>query len=373
MRKTITDSISSSSAGSITKTSQLPVDDRILTLKSYGQEYISERKYKKASLYYSAILQLLEGIAGKEPDELRMKCSSILAFCNLKDGQYYDAIARCTEVIEQSLLSYPPKVHEIKSLSSSQQHLLGITYYRRGLSFNNLGLPNLAVIDWKIAHLLIPNNPKVLSRMQFSKGIDSDMDTDGKTQIDSTVTINRNLTESDEASLESVGEVILETSATESEEDLANILDYSLQISEPKHFSKLEIERLLRSSTTSGSTSLFNQFSNGLNGREDNMASSLGSLGGLGGGLGALGGMGGLGGLFGAGLGKGGLRSQLSMLAPLAQQFLGVDRATIDQVLDIGDALFDTFKLFTRILSLLAEYSGAIMAVIWITASLLLK
>ena len=71
------------------------------TLRNIGKRYLSTRQYNKAATCYAAVLQVIEGVGGTESGELRRRCCLTLAECEIKTGNLYAAIARCTEVIEE--------------------------------------------------------------------------------------------------------------------------------------------------------------------------------------------------------------------------------------------------------------------------------
>ena len=309
-----------------------PDPDRISALERLGQNFILNRRYDKAYHCYSAALQLLEGVGGFESQNLRMNFSLSLTQCDLKRGDFYQVILRCTDIIDESSIPVTPNENQLSEVSEIQLEMLGKARYRRGLSFYKLGLPNLAILDMKVASTLI-DSPKVIAY------IESIMKEDN-----STIAI-----------FESP-----DPSSASSQEDMQSILDYAQKAAATKHYSTKEIERLLQPEQEE------NPFASLMSTAKSNQMNPFGSL------LGGLGSP--------AAGGKGMLDSlldpsspQVEMFAPLLQQFLGVDKKTIDSVLSISKAMYAVFKVFSRYYGTLVKYSGFFMGAFWIIISVVMK
>lgn len=76
--------------------------DRLSVLRDKGHQSNNRGKYGEAAKCYSAALQCLVGVPGDEAYELRRRCGLNLAYCNLKEENYSNAIARCSDVIDES-------------------------------------------------------------------------------------------------------------------------------------------------------------------------------------------------------------------------------------------------------------------------------
>ena len=70
--------------------------ERGQALRNAGKKYLISKQYETAAFCYSAALQVMEGIGGYESGELRRKCGLLLAECEIKNCNYYSAIARCS-------------------------------------------------------------------------------------------------------------------------------------------------------------------------------------------------------------------------------------------------------------------------------------
>ena len=79
-------------------------ESNVQLLRSTGHYYLRLKDYKGAAKYYSAILQLYEGIGGSESRDVRRRCCLTLAECEIKMGNFMHAISLCSEVIEEASL-----------------------------------------------------------------------------------------------------------------------------------------------------------------------------------------------------------------------------------------------------------------------------
>ena len=80
-------------------------ESNVQLLRSTGHYYLRLKDYKGAAKYYSAILQLYEGIGGSESRDVRRRCCLTLAECEIKMGNFMHAISLCSEVIEEANLT----------------------------------------------------------------------------------------------------------------------------------------------------------------------------------------------------------------------------------------------------------------------------
>ena len=133
-------------------------------LRCVGKTYLSSKQYSKAAICYTAVLQVIEGIGGAESGSIRQRCSITLAECEIKLGNLYGAIARCSEVIDECpiplLENHSSDSREISTgtTSDSRVHMnndqnelirkvLSQALYRRAIALNRLEEPELAMID----------------------------------------------------------------------------------------------------------------------------------------------------------------------------------------------------------------------------------
>lgn len=167
------------------------LDERIDKLKWKGRKYLTQKKYKYAAKYYSAVLQLIEGIGGQESEELRRKCCLTLAECELQEGQFYCTIARCSEVIEEAPIDtkilttdkLPVNTGSMNDTTSSTGYnstetdnkidklraSLAKAFYRRGISLNRLEKPQLAILDLQKAKEMLPSDNKIINAIDLTR------------------------------------------------------------------------------------------------------------------------------------------------------------------------------------------------------------
>ena len=126
-------------------------------LRTEGRARLQSREYEQAADCYAAIIQKLEGIGGDEAGDLMRRCCLTLAECEIKLGNLYDAVARCSEVINETP----------ESSDQSVQQTLGKAYYRRGVSFQRLDMPHLAYLDMVQAAKYVPDDVKVSNTIQI--------------------------------------------------------------------------------------------------------------------------------------------------------------------------------------------------------------
>ena len=281
--------------------------EQIHILHQNGQEFISRKYYSRASLYYTAILQLLdEHNTTYSQQELRAKCLTSLSFCDFKTDQYYDTIARCTDIIDNFSSSDTTEQQFIK--------LLGKAYYRRGLALYILGLPNLALSDLKTAQDFLPGDDKINGK------INQIYDENNKTEVD--------------------------TSQDNVEEMLENIIVYAKNVTySKKKLLTTEIEALISNPSKSDNTkpslpdfninSLFNSpLTSPINSsKKINLSSII---------------------------------SQVETFAPMIQKMTGIDNKTLKNSIDVVRAIFNCYMLFNRLFQQIKHNSGFVVAFIWL-------
>ena len=120
---------------------------KIGCLRENGKFCLEKKNYSSASKYFSAILTLTEGMKGLRATEIRCRCGLILADCEIKSGKPRRAIARCTEVINDSLnyLDETKMEHKRphKKTSSREKSILrtmALAHYRRAMALKFLNI-----------------------------------------------------------------------------------------------------------------------------------------------------------------------------------------------------------------------------------------
>ena len=145
------------------------------SLRNIGRSYLSTKQYGKAASCYAAVLQVMEGVGGTESGELRRRCGLTLAECEIKSGNLYAAIARCSEVIDEC-----PSIDDGDSMDEEEEkfderrklrQVLGQAYYRRGVALSRLDEPDLALLDVQEASKQIPDDFKILQRLETLESI----------------------------------------------------------------------------------------------------------------------------------------------------------------------------------------------------------
>ena len=145
---------------------------KIDALRATGKGMLGTKDYSKAINYYSAILQLVEGIHGEEAIEMRRRCGLTIAECELKNGQLQNAIARCSEVIDEFNNEKDEKALEEKKSSNPQEYqqlmkAMAMAHCRRALALKLLDKVNLASLEIKRSMKLDPKYTK--SKLSKSK------------------------------------------------------------------------------------------------------------------------------------------------------------------------------------------------------------
>lgn len=331
---------------------------QIKLLRDRGKGLLSVRSYEKASDYYAAVLQIVEGVGGPETVEIRRRCFLTLADCEIKLSRYNEAIARCTELIDESPSVLVEGSNE--KINSNLQESLGKAFYRRGIALMHLNKSTLALLDFKSAKVHIPTDIKIEDKINSIK-----------------------MSGSVDLALESHGHnAYLENDLRECVDDA--LLQYPRPYFTASKLSQLckQAEVIQRGASNpmdfGGFDSLFRDLGGGDN-EGSRHAGGLGMFGGLGGlsgsgsgiggderggalgglsGLGALGGLSGLGGLLGSG-GKSdgtGWIDMISALAPL----VGIDKSVMTNISEILKAGTQVFQKIQRVSTFVIKHMNAI-------------
>eukprot|EP01039_Chlorochromonas_danica_P000682 gene682-738_t len=150
---------------------------KIDRLRDQGKQCLALRQYTEAIQFYSAILQIVEGLPGEDSFELRRRCGLTLAECEIRAGNYHQAVARCSEVIEECVNfadSLPKKTKRKKAKKVTMDSIdldktLNRAHYRRGLSLKKLNELRIALIDMKKAAEYHPDDKQTLKELAFLK------------------------------------------------------------------------------------------------------------------------------------------------------------------------------------------------------------
>lgn len=294
------------------------------SLRDVGKSFLSTKQYCKAALCYAAVLQVIEGVGGIESGELRRRCGLTLAECEIKTGNLYAAIARCSEVIDEcpEIIDIAPTYDEQTSTMPEKatelwrlRQALGQAFYRRGVSLKRLDEPELALLDLQEALKKMPNDQKILQRIETAESI----------------ILGRNTTKEGQKA----------SSEVELREQLRCIVEDAQANYERSYFSKRQIRDLLQKKQIS-SKNRPSPSGDDLAGLGDLFSGSLGGSKGMSG-LGGIGSL--LGAAAGGGSGSGGLLGSLGMLL---RMFSGFDSDTINLIEEIAKAISDVFQIFKR-------------------------
>ena len=151
---------------------------KINALRQRGKDYISRMMFTEASSCYAAILQILDGSGGANSAELRRKCGLTLAECYFKLGKFYDAIARYSDVIDESPLDVKDGDIDIRIIAKEKsfRSAIGRAFFRRGAAFNHLNLVDFALIDFKAALNYLTGETSITKVVDMIKEIESEID-----------------------------------------------------------------------------------------------------------------------------------------------------------------------------------------------------
>jgi hypothetical protein len=319
-----------------------------------GKIHLSAKEYGKAKLCYAAVLQIIEGDGGTATDELRRRCGLTLAECEIKTGQLFPAIARCTEVIEECPNIEESSDGEGQTDAVQRERLrlaLGKALYRRAVAFNKLSKPELALVDLKAALNNVQSDEKIQRQVE---------------DILSSITSNSSI--SDPSTIppeieEQQRDVIEEAQANYPRERLSEVQLKSLLQKASRKKSSAE------SSSPFADMKLDGGLADLLSGSDNSASFGDGGLGSMLGGLGGLG-AGNLGSMLG-GLGKGGGGGLIGSLGTILPLF-GVDPATASYVGEIAKAVSEAFSVLKRGYDFINKYKTQIVfagIILWAVVS----
>ena len=117
-KKDIVESLTISKEEVASSSSSSIHNKKIIELREKGVAYISLKDYSTSSKCYLAALQLMENTNSIDDmntdsvdnvdvdDKLRRRCILTLSECCIKEGKYHDAIARCSELVDEFYYKY---------------------------------------------------------------------------------------------------------------------------------------------------------------------------------------------------------------------------------------------------------------------------
>lgn len=286
--------------------------NRIESLRKQGKELLFQKSYAKAYRYYAAVLQLAEGFGDIKHRDIRKRCILTLADCDMKAGRLHEAVARCTDFIEE----FSPRLAKENITDNSESFgvdnvSLAKALYRRGVSLVRLGRTDLALFDLRAAVLCDSTDEKtkrVLENVEVNLGPDK---------------LN-------EASIDS------------RDSELWDIVEEGQQSYVSLRLTKVEIDKLLQPANSAPGSSR-----SGLD-----MGFGLSDL------LGSSGGENGMDGL--------------SRILPLVQTLTGIDSKIITEIGDYARMFMDFVKKAQRVMDSLKKHSRTITAgfvLLWIISS----
>ena len=305
------------------------ISNDINILRGKGKSYLLAKNFRKASQYYSAILQIIEKDKHNTiSDSLRRRCALTLAECEIQTGNWHQAIARCSEVIDEYSSLFSPGTDPEMDDSSLKdvkdiRDAIAKAFYRRAVSLLNLNKTVLAYLDLNISMKYSTDNKLALTKLsKLEKVLDIQ---DNKLHFDNT------------------------------EEELRDLID-ECQLNHPRiSFTNNEINKL-----TSQEEKRMKKYSVGNSNHLENEMNPFDSMSSLFDGLGNAGG--------GLGLGGG-----LSTIPLLLTTFGGMDPKIAKQIGDIIEATSKAFKKFQSGYKLIIKNQKAILIVltlVWIVVSI---
>jgi tetratricopeptide (TPR) repeat protein len=392
-------------------------------LRSVGKTYLSSKQYSKAALCYSAVLQVVEGVGGVESGEIRQRCSLTLAECEIKLGNLYSAIARCSEVIDEcpdlpvldaASIASDTTGSDVESTSTSRQQVptadmekltkcLSQARYRRGIALFRLEEPELALLDLQEALRMVPGDERIQERIETIESVlmnAASTSATGATTVSTSTTTTTSTSTSTSTSVptststsalqqtqqdtevDSISSPIddLQRVHEERREQLLGIVEDSLVNYPRVTLSKKQITEIVRTRRIGGSSSSQRTV------RTTNImatAKGSGGLGGLGGMMDMLGagggagggGLGNIGSMLGSLMGSGasGDGSPLGAIGPMLQMFGGVDAATVKNIGEMWSAVRDVFTLFKKGFHAIQNHKGQIalvLTLVWVALSM---
>lgn len=326
----------------------------IASVMASGDELYNNGRFTDAGVCYSGSLQMLAGSTASSNIARRRLSGLRLALCELKNGQFQNALARCSEVIAET---HEPVISmdqsETYSLTephqlSGEQLLardLGLAYLTRAKCFIGIGKARLGKQDLKLAIKYIPDELEVYQLMYSAQ----EDDINEKPGINDSI-----LNEHDEV----IEDCILNHPSAE--------------------FSKKRLKTLIESCRHRTKSKSLNKNRGNPIITTAKYQSNGGNMGGRG--LGAL-----LQGLAPVGLGAvaaahgGSARGNdiklnnnqalISMAVPLLTGMMGMDAAASRNVVDIVNALSKAWTLLHRVYSVVQKYRDlavSLLTIMWI-------
>lgn len=149
-------------------------DLNVKQLREMGKVFLNSKDYKRAAQYYSAIIQTIDEGNGNVFIDLRRRCMLTLAECEIRNGNLFHAIARCSEILNEcpdpTLAS-----DSVKNLNSADVHdtdflqnVMSKAFFRRGISLLKLNKPHLAVVDLNTSLNLKPNDSIIIKELAIA-------------------------------------------------------------------------------------------------------------------------------------------------------------------------------------------------------------
>ena len=149
-------------------------DLNVKQLREMGKVYLNSKDYKRAAQYYSAVIQTIEGHNGNFYADLRRRCLLTLAECEIRNGNLFHAIARCSEILNECP-DPSAALDAVNNLSSLEDHdtdflqnVMSKAFFRRGISLLKLNKPHLAVVDLNTSLNLKPNDDLIIKELEIA-------------------------------------------------------------------------------------------------------------------------------------------------------------------------------------------------------------
>lgn len=320
--------------------------EKINQLREIGKDALKMKRFDDAIQYYSAILNLLEGISGDEAVDLRRRCGLTLAECELKTGNFYQAVARCSEVIDEASNFLQENIIEVESRSENPYK-----YERKTLTNTTANFPTTEVGSSKLSSKKMASKVdkeqqllrKSLSAAYFRRA--KSLKSLNKKEF---ACLDLNTAKFFQPQDEKIARELSDLNQYEVNKELIKVKEVDLrdfteecQVSFPRiSLSSKEITNLISASKGSDLNIFGSEIVDGGHNEFSALMESSNSVGSSGF----------RGNIFGAGLG--GLlspnSSQLKSILGLAGPLLGFDVTTTNRIADIVDAVSKTVRLFKK-------------------------
>eukprot|EP01036_Dinobryon_divergens_P032668 gene32668-42309_t len=301
-----------------------------------GKVFLNSKDYKRAAQYYSAIIQTIDEENGNVFSDLRRRCMLTLAECEIRNGNLFHAIARCSEILNEC--PDPTfSLDAVNNLSSADvrdtdflQNVMSKAFFRRGISLLKLNKPHLAVVDLNTSLNLKPNDSIIIKELAIAtkKSTTAMHDGSGSFNVSSVARIG---------------------------DELADLVD-ECQINYPRtSFSRAQIQALASSSRSQSQRSLSNPQQYAPSGPDGDMFGGMGmdtaNLFPGGGGLMNM--------LSG---GKGGSLGSVSNILSLLSSMGVLDPTTASRLEGLVSTLAKIHTTFARVREEMAKYRSIIIA-----------